>query len=1325
MTFSGGALGQPLVVLVDGNAATISTANPVLTLDGGTVTEVSPSLYKVAWDTGESATFTEVSNLVSGFTYLNVSDSVPYATSGAIMGLQGENEGAGNDFQLPDGTVLAQPITSATLYGEYADAWRVTTANSLFTYLPGQSFDLFAHPDFPAAPLTLADLPASVVAQAAAVVAAAGVTDPVTAAAAELDYIATGDPGAIASALNVQQQVIGTTAPVIIRSAPPPTSIGVAAAQTSLVESTTGATHVAFTVYLTAAAATDTVVDYAVLAAVAGDLGASAFGGTLPSGAATIAAGQTTAQITIDVPQGALGTQAVENLLLQVSSPGGAVPIFAPTASTAIVNPQPEPGTPAQPVLSYLGTTGTFSFDVETNTYTLDLGGIAQGAAQIAAEFAVINAATGQADQLGGTFTSPSGTGFTITGNSLPALLAAGDSYQGLYALVNTALLGSNTIALTFNPLDRNASGYAAPLAPLTLDITDSVSPAAQPTVNTPSTIIFPNAHVGAAESQAVSVTNSAAAGSAGLDVTLTATGNATASGTIAQLAAGMTDATALSVGIDTSAAGALAGSVTENFVSDAGGGIGASIQPESPYIDLFGSIYRLADASVSPASLTVALGAPGTQTLTFADTDPNDGYSENLIATIVGTTGAVTASGTTGDITPQQTGTLAIQFATTMIGPVGTVTVDLKSDGTGIDGLGMTDLGLVTIPVAVQSISPAAAALTSSGGTLTVTTPNNDTLDLGTVQQGSAAVAVTVAARNAAPSPADDLGGFYAITGGAGFVNTGFGAFTGVDAGSQAAGNSIAVDTTTAGSFTETIVLAPTDSNGVVLAPVTLTVTGTVAAVVAAPTVTSPSVTVAQNAGAIAIGIIATEDASFLVPPTATLGSLPTDGTVALADGTPVTANESLTLAQLQGMTFTATPGAAAVSSTLGYSVTDPAGTVANGTATLAIGPAQLTAPPTVSSPTVTVAENAGATAIGIIAGEDPAFDTPLLGTLGALPTDGTVSLADLTPVTAGESLTLAQLEGLTFTATPGAAAVSSTLGYSVTDPAGHTAFGTATLAIGAASIPGPTLTLPPPQGGAATTKAISNDPTPIVAGNAASGARLSFTAGVTLGGGTADPQTGAYSTALSTPLELGLNTITAAATTGQTILSSAPVSVFDIPSPVAGISPTDNGSLQFGALFDQGYSLAFVGGTEAATLVDGTPQRRPGHQRGVSPAPLRRAVRPRQRPHRDHVLGRAAGHRRHEGGDRGRFHDDAGIPGHLPRRHARDGQPIRHHAVSRHARTRADRRQPDILERRRGAIWAPIRAGRHRRQCGGQDQPRRHHGPGLGAQHRRDAGA
>ena len=123
------------------------------------------------------------------------------------------------------------------------------------------------------------------------------------------------------------------------------------------------------------------------------------------------------------------------------------------------------------------------------------------------------------------------------------------------------------------------------------------------------------------------------------------------------------------------------------------------------------------------PNTLTVHVGDSGDQTLTITNIDPNDGYSENLIATVVGTTGAVTASGTTGDIAPQADGTIAVKFSTATAGSVGTVTLDLKSDGTGIDGLGMTDLGDVTIPVAVTCGNvPAAAQFEelSGGGTFT-----------------------------------------------------------------------------------------------------------------------------------------------------------------------------------------------------------------------------------------------------------------------------------------------------------------------------------------------------------------------------------------------------------------------------------------------------------------------------------------------------------------------------------------------------------------------------------------------------------------------------
>ena len=63
-----------------------------------------------------------------------------------------------------------------------------------------------------------------------------------------------------------------------------------------------------------------------------------------------------------------------------------------------------------------------------------------------------------------------------------------------------------------------------------------------------------------------------------------------------------------------------------------------------------------------------VHAGDAGTQFITFTNTDPNDGYSENLIATVIGTTGWVTASGSTGDIAPLSTGMIALQFSTANI---------------------------------------------------------------------------------------------------------------------------------------------------------------------------------------------------------------------------------------------------------------------------------------------------------------------------------------------------------------------------------------------------------------------------------------------------------------------------------------------------------------------------------------------------------------------------------------------------------------------------------------------------------------------------------
>src|SRR5262249_29626408 len=148
--------------------------------------ELSANTYQLIWNTGEALTVTDEGSYLNVKVGLGAND-----TPGSVIGLLGSNQGQANDFQLPDGTVLPQPLSSHDLT-TFADSWRVPQIFSLFDYGPGQTTETFTNLNFPTAPITLADLPADVVAKAAAAVAAAGITDPGVATAAELGYLASG-----------------------------------------------------------------------------------------------------------------------------------------------------------------------------------------------------------------------------------------------------------------------------------------------------------------------------------------------------------------------------------------------------------------------------------------------------------------------------------------------------------------------------------------------------------------------------------------------------------------------------------------------------------------------------------------------------------------------------------------------------------------------------------------------------------------------------------------------------------------------------------------------------------------------------------------------------------------------------------------------------------------------------------------------------------------------------------------------------------------------------------------------------------------------------
>ena len=70
------------------------------------------------------------------------------------------------------------------------------------------------------------------------------------------------------------------------------------------------------------------------------------------------------------------------------------------------------------------------------------------------------------ADQLTATITNGSGTGFSLTGATVPSPIAGGRSYEGLDVVANTATPGSFSDTVTLATTDVNQTGYAAAISP-------------------------------------------------------------------------------------------------------------------------------------------------------------------------------------------------------------------------------------------------------------------------------------------------------------------------------------------------------------------------------------------------------------------------------------------------------------------------------------------------------------------------------------------------------------------------------------------------------------------------------------------------------------------------------------------------------------------------------------------------------------------------------------------------------------------------------------------------------------------------------------------
>ncbi|WP_436491821.1 M91 family zinc metallopeptidase [Actinokineospora sp. HUAS TT18] len=192
------ATGGALTVRLDGKPFVLDKETR---LPRGGVVRPSAEDFEVSWPDGSRVWVEPL-----GGNALNV--TVSLAAARRPSGLFGDTDGSqANDLTTRQGVVLTDPPFDK-LYKEFGDSWRITQAESLFDYAPGESTTTFTDRAFPAKAATAADLPNRP--QAEAVCAAGGVRDPRLLAECALDVGMTGLAPFLASAA-AEQSGLDTT----------------------------------------------------------------------------------------------------------------------------------------------------------------------------------------------------------------------------------------------------------------------------------------------------------------------------------------------------------------------------------------------------------------------------------------------------------------------------------------------------------------------------------------------------------------------------------------------------------------------------------------------------------------------------------------------------------------------------------------------------------------------------------------------------------------------------------------------------------------------------------------------------------------------------------------------------------------------------------------------------------------------------------------------------------------------------------------------------------------------------------------------------------
>ena len=430
------------------------------------------------------------------------------------------------------------------------------------------------------------------------------------------------------------------------------------------------------------------------------------------------------------------------------ASLGGTLNLFGVTASTGtkdLMNYSSEVGT----FTSFTGVLSpTYTLAYTSNQLDLVYSTTATTYA-LAASAGSLNMHVGASNTITATIANTGGnladtlnyTGLTLSPSTLlttgfaplsggPLALGSGTSNSGTFTPATAGSYSfTPSVASVANATIGNGSG--APALSNSTSVTVGVWNYAAPSTLS-STVTLPNVHVnGSFGTQTLTIQN-AGPGSftEGLDAAATASGAASATGSVSNLSGGSSSA-AISVGLagaNTNAAGPITGNVTLSYSSD-GLNSGLTTTPltnSSQTITVQSGVYNYAapvvQGGLSVSFSTYHVGNPTpTQTLSVLNNAPAN-YSEKLNASIGSpTAGVITNSGSFSRLLPaSQTNSTDLQVGldTSTAGQKnGSATITLISDGTGTSGLAPTTLTPVTLTV-TGNVFSGNGYWTGTGGT-------------------------------------------------------------------------------------------------------------------------------------------------------------------------------------------------------------------------------------------------------------------------------------------------------------------------------------------------------------------------------------------------------------------------------------------------------------------------------------------------------------------------------------------------------------------------------------------------------------------------------